>query len=235
MAIIYGLYRGITYWVYNTKVFIVKNIEINGLHMVDIEMIQKQVLISPGQNIFQIDLDEVRSRISGSLFIESAALGRSFPSTIKIDIVEYIPAAYIVMDKTFLINADGYLLPKPRINSAFTDYPIITFSKHVKGKKPGEKVEDPQIMRSLGLLKLTNEMLPEVFETVSSIHTGADGGLSILLSDSGLRIDCGTSDFEHKLAKLKFFLEQHKKLNAGVKLSYINLNYQDQIVVKELS
>jgi len=225
---------GIKYWVYNSDVFLVKNIEINGIHLLDGEKMQKIIAIPPDRKIFDVDLERIKSCIGINPYIASAALGKRYPSTIKIDITERVPVAYIALEKMYLVDAEGCLLPRIHSEAARADYPIIT-GITVHKAQPGNLLGNIRVTRSLNLLRLVKEILPEFRDTISEIHNGSDGALSMYLSDSGTRIDCGIDNIRHKLTKLQLFLVHQQMNEPEKKLIYINLNYKNQIVVKEHS
>jgi len=233
-AAAYAFFLGISYWLHHTDVFCVKNVEIHGMRLIDRDKIQKFISFQPEDKLFEVNLDSIKTCIEELHYVASAAIGRRYPSTVKIDIVEREPAAFLVLNKVVIVDKEGCLLPKMKTKSALNDFPLIT---GVRQKKItyGIPAENEQLQCSLRLLRVLREQMPDIYGITSEIHNASSGNLHVYLSDNGPMIDFGKDDFERKIVKLDYFLKHHNTQMADVKLKYINLNYRDQVVVKELS
>ncbi|MCP4724799.1 MAG: FtsQ-type POTRA domain-containing protein [bacterium] len=231
-TVTFGLAKGVRYWYSNSDIFYVSGVEINGATILTINEIESMIEIEPEQRINDIEVDPLKENILKNPFIENVSIGRKYPSTIKVDVVERKPVAFIALDKVYLIDDQGYILPKSVKTSGYPDYPIITGIK-IGTVKTGEKTENNEVFKVLEFLESLQVNLPQMVNEVSELHYNPDGGISVFLSKTGLRIDCGSDDFALKFARMEFFLDFLENDNSGEKLSYINLNYKDMIVVKE--
>ncbi len=229
---IYMLILGVQYWLRHTEVFKVNDVEITGMRLIEVGEIRKMIELQESTRLFEVDLEPIKENIISHPYVASAALGRSYPSTIKIDIEERVPVAYLVLKQMFLVDDKCYLLPKLNGKVAEADYPVITGIKTDK-VLPGNHIDDTKLSNSLMLIKKLRKRIPEIYNSISEIHCAGDGSLNIFLSKNGLRIDFGIAKFDYKITKLQYFLKHHNEREYTQNLSYINLNYKDQIVVKE--
>ncbi len=232
VAVIIGLTKGLQYWYSNSDIFYVSGIEVNGATILTIDEIEALIDISPEQRINDIEVEPLKLKILENPFIETVSIGRKYPSTIKIDLEEREPVAFIAFDKVYHIDEKGVILPKSVKTSGYPDYPVIT-GINPGQVKIGEAADNSEILKILDFLKTLKSDLPGMVNKISELHYNTDGGISVFLSNSGICIDCGSDDFRTKFARMVFFLEFLEDDNSGEKLSYINLNYKDMIVVKE--
>lgn len=231
-AILFVVFTGVRFWIANSDIFYVSKIEVSGTKVLSIKEIEDLVTIAPGSKIFDVDLDSISAKVHRNPFILKSAIGRKYPSTIKIEIKERIPAAYVVLEKVYYTDMESVLLPKRLGTVNYTDLPIIT-GVRIKNPVMGKNPESADLDKTLEFLKTVNSNLPELYENISEVHLNKDGGISIILSGSGLKIECGENKFELKLARLKYFMEYKSQEGELKNLVYINLNYDDMIVIKD--
>jgi len=231
-AVLFVVFTGVRFWVASSDIFYVSKIEVSGTKVLSIKEIEDLVTIPPGSKIFDVDLDSISIKVHKNPFILESAIGRKYPSTIKIEIKERIPAAYIVLDKVYYSDMESVLLPKRLGAVNYTDLPVITGIK-IKNPVIGTNPKSINLDKTLNFLQSVNSNLPELYENISEVHLNKDGGISIILSGSGLKIDCGEDKFKLKLARLKYFMEYKSQEGELKNLAYINLNYNDMIVIKD--
>ncbi|MFC1477406.1 cell division protein FtsQ/DivIB [candidate division KSB1 bacterium] len=230
-AVLTAVAYGMRYWLQTTDVFTVKNIQFAGMNLIDEESIRALIKIQPEEKLYEVNLEPLYEGIAQNPYVASVAIGRRYPSTIKVDITERRPVAYLVLNKVYLVDGDGYLLPKLNANDLPKDFPIIT-GITPGSAKAGSKIDNKNLERSLRLLASIESIMPDLTDGISEIHNSGNE-IAVFLSDNGLRIDFGNKDFEQKITKLNYFLTYHNRYEADTKLTYINLNYKDQIIIKE--
>jgi cell division protein FtsQ len=228
---IYYLVVGLRYWTDNSSVFQTAHVEISGLSILSEEDIRTLISLPPHKKIFDISFSALKKSVESSPYVANASFGRKFPNTVRIDIVERVPFAFIVFDKVMLVDKEGYLLPKLLGKPMLEDLPVIT-GISVENPKDGVKLTDDRITRAAAILSLAHTHLPELEKSISEIHFNADGELAVFLSGSGVQIEFGDIDYRQKLEKLKYFLEFCDMHSISNTFEYINLNYRDQVVIK---
>jgi len=81
--------------------------------------------LEPGTNLLAVDTDELERRIAGERWVESVEVRREFPDTLRVEVVEHVPAAVLLADRFYLIDGAGK--PFKRLGRGERgDLPIIT-------------------------------------------------------------------------------------------------------------
>lgn len=78
-----------------------------------------------GINLLRLSLDEKRKQVEMIPWVRSAYLTRAFPHTLRVQVTERSPVAFVRIEgRVKLIDADGVLLEKPA--GAVFDFPVVT-------------------------------------------------------------------------------------------------------------
>ncbi len=78
-----------------------------------------------GINLFRLSLEEKRKQVETIPWVRSAYLSRAFPHTLRVQVTERSPVAFVKIEgRVKLIDADGVLLEKPA--GAVFDFPVVT-------------------------------------------------------------------------------------------------------------
>lgn len=240
-ATVYFVITGVKFWITHSEIFRITQVEVTGTSILSVEDIRSLITLEQDQRIFDIDMKPIKEKIDANPYVEHVSVGRKFPGTLTIDLNERTPFAYISLNKVYLVDAGGNLLPMKwqipeNLNGTkkYDDLPIIT-GISVNNPKIGAKITDMRLTKALSFLQLLSSEFSEYMDAISEIHCNFDESFSLFLSENGVRVEFGTEDYRNKLVKLQYFLayyEEHKQEN---KLRYINLKYRDQIVIKEVN
>jgi len=91
--------------------FVVRNIQLTGLHQVDRDTVYRIVSEAHGQDMPLVDLTQLRSQLLQLGWIEDARVSRRLPDTLAIDLVERVPAAVLQRNQQLsLVDAQGHIL-----------------------------------------------------------------------------------------------------------------------------
>jgi cell division protein FtsQ len=81
--------------------------------------------LEPGTNLLAVDTDELERRIAGERWVDTVEVRREFPDTLRVEVVEHVPAAVLLADRFYLIDELGK--PFKRLGRGERgDLPIIT-------------------------------------------------------------------------------------------------------------
>ncbi|MEO7658694.1 MAG: FtsQ-type POTRA domain-containing protein [Pyrinomonadaceae bacterium] len=134
--------------------FKLRNIEINGVSRTskeDIERIVTSTVEKPG--VWKADLAEIRERVEKFPFVRSAAVSRSLPMGIRVNVLERVPAAVVHLSYgNYLVDTEGTLLKVAA--PVEKDFPFI-----LKGWD--EAKTEKAVPDNLARLKLYSKMLEE--------------------------------------------------------------------------
>lgn len=94
-----------------SPIFVLRTINVNGCWYVQPEEVIRIAGIKTGENLFQLQTDEIRRTLEKDLRIDQAIVQRSFPSQLNIDINERVPLALIKCNYGYLeAGKDGMIL-----------------------------------------------------------------------------------------------------------------------------
>jgi cell division protein FtsQ len=229
---VYFLVAGVNYWMKHSEVFQLSQVEVTGTRYLTPEILTALIPLDLNKNIFELDILSIKTSLEAHPYVRFASIGKKFPGILKISIDERVPVAMILFNKIYLIDIEGYLLPKQLQNTNVADFPIIS-GISLKRLKPGMQISDERIVHTLSLVGLIRSSYPDLSTQISEILLKNNGDLSLILSGNGTRVEIGSENHNSKLAKLQHFLKYCQEQQMTGSISSINLNYENQIIVKE--
>ncbi|MEW6501696.1 MAG: cell division protein FtsQ/DivIB [Thermodesulfobacteriota bacterium] len=181
-------------------------------------------------NLLALDLDEVKSRIEGHEWVESAEVDRNWPNRLQITIRERVPVALISLKEgLFYLDRQGVAFAKV-LPPEDLDYPVITglrrdqWPQEVKGSPLGEALQF-LVVASRG-----GTVLPS--QSISEIHLEPAGSLVLFLVDRPFPIFLGKGEVTTKYHRLARVLNRLYKGNEFAATAYIRMDYlPDKVLV----
>jgi cell division septal protein FtsQ len=186
--------------------------------------------IRPGDPMLRLDLRHIAEQVKKSPWIEKVQVRRNFPHTLTLEITEWVPAAVANMGYIYYVDKKGEVF-KPLTQGDDPDFPVLTglgeedLAKDPAGSKAMLKtaIELTDLLRAGAVFKL---------EDISEIHIDKGYGYTLFTAKGGVPVKLGNDGFVGKLARLSRI---YKDLSAQLlTLEYIDLNYNDKIVVKKV-
>ncbi len=93
------------------RYFRVSKIEVEGNVNIKTEYIAKLTGIKMDQNLFSINTDKVRTYINSDPYLEYYDLKRIYPSTVRVEVYERIPAALLIGEnRNYVLDNQGNVL-----------------------------------------------------------------------------------------------------------------------------
>lgn len=140
-----------------SPIFVLKTITIRGCQFVPEDDIVRIAGVNKGENLFQLQTDEIKKTLLKDLRIENVMVQRIFPSELEIDVTERPPLAMVRCDYGYLeLGKGGIVLDAHR---TLRDMPVPVISgTSVSDLFVGDVVED----------KATNQVL----DFLASLDTG---------------------------------------------------------------
>lgn len=192
LALSVGLLAGYR-WLTTVRYFSLEDVEITGLSRLAEDRVRTVAGIEPGSNLLALSMERVRSEIGRDPWVESVAVTRVLPGTLKIQVVEKVPS-FLVQYRETLYYADGS-------------------GRIIDKVEPGSFVSLPQIEIEAGMERKT-ELLARLRENASGhaalfdlskvawIRLSWGRGVEIKLLDSGVLFCIGSGDWERNLSRL---------------------------------
>ncbi|SCX75467.1 cell division protein FtsQ/DivIB [Desulfoluna spongiiphila] len=221
-------------WLTQTPLFKARFVIVSGNRTVSHGEVLDTADIRSGDNIFGINLDVARTRLSAHPWIDTASVIREFPNRIIIRVTEHTPVAVAEIGHPYLINSRGEIFEKG--GKAFAGLPVfknlkrgsLPLSGHAPsgGNGPVER-EIKEIIPLLGRLTQKGGRF---------VMTGAiadpDTGLRLLTEGATQTIDLGFGHYDKKIKRVnELFALLEKKVNLTA-VAAIDVSDPNSVVIK---
>jgi cell division protein FtsQ len=186
--------------------------------------------VKPGDPMLRLDLRRVAAQIKKNPWVEKVRVNRYFPRTLSIEITEWEPAAVVNMGYLYYLDGKGEIF-KPLTKGDNLDFPVIT------GITGEDLAKDPagckaMLKTALQLADLLKAGTVFKLADISEIHVDKGYGYTLFTAQGGVPVKLGNGNFPEKLTRLARI---YKELSTQLpELEYIDLNYNDKIVVKKV-
>jgi cell division protein FtsQ len=175
-----------------------------------------------GENILGLDLEALKSRLRASPWVAEAAVVRSLPDTLRVEIHERTPLALAEMDRLYLMDAEGALIDIYGPRTSGFDLPIVRGLQGVPAEERRERAERAgALLRELG----------ELGTQISEVSFDRTGDVRVVLRGPGEALVMGASPYRRKLVD---FLGLRKDLAARCPAAHtFDLRFRERIYVAQ--
>ncbi|OGL06363.1 MAG: hypothetical protein A3I03_16200 [Candidatus Rokubacteria bacterium RIFCSPLOWO2_02_FULL_68_19] len=213
-------------WLLTSPRFAVAVVEVQGTSRLSPAEVREAAAISPGENLFRLNAEEVVARLRQLGPVKRAEVIRSFPNRVTLVVEERVPFTLAQAGRLYWLDEDGVSLgPEPR--AVTPRLPVITGIRPEETRSGGAAAEDARAAVSLirSMLRTGSPLTREISEIDMS---GADG--PVLYTVDGVEVRLGTVDWEDRLGRLEGVLAQIRSL--GEPMEYVDLRFRGQVVFK---
>src|SRR3990172_6491833 len=209
-------------WLLTSPRFAVAVVEVQGTSRLSPAEVREAAAISPGENLFRLNSEEVVARLRQLGPVKRAEVIRSFPNRVTLVVEERVPFTLAQAGRLYWLDEDGVSLgPEPR--AVTPRLPVITGIRPEETRSGGAAAEDARA--AVSMLRTGSPLTREI----SEIHmSGADG--PVLYTVDGIEVRLGTTDWEDRLGRLDGVLTQIRSL--GEPMEYVDLRFRGQGVFK---
>ena len=184
------------------------------------------------ENIFKINISEINKVIEDHPYVKAARISNHYPNKIKIEIIEREPIAILQINPNIMIDKDGIILPDIDNFKNF-DLPTLTnFNFKEDSSVIGERIKSIKIHECIQWLADIEKNYNYLYQNLSELKITSSEEIELILSDYPTKIYLGQSKFENRIKILKEFEKTLKPKNIS-DYSYLDMRYENQIVVKE--
>src|SRR3989304_2456215 len=198
-------------WLLPSPRFAVAVVEVQGTSRLSPAEVREAAAISPGENLFRLNSEEVVARLRQLGPVKRAEVIRSFPNRVTLVVEERVPFTLAQAGRLYWLDEDGVSLgPEPR--AVTPRLPVITGIRPEETRSGGAAAEDARAAVSLirSMLRTGSPLTREI----SEIHmSGADG--PVLYTVDGIEVRLGTTDWEDRLGRLEGVLTQIRSLGGA--------------------
>ncbi len=99
-------------WATTSPRFVLREVDVVGHKTLDPKMLVKLAGLSPGANLFGVDLEGVRRRVESNPWVRRTSIRKVPPNTLRIEVEERRPAAIVRRKGVIAVDAEGVVLGK---------------------------------------------------------------------------------------------------------------------------
>lgn len=154
--------------------------------------------VAKGQNVFSIDLEHSRARLTADPWIESAEVGRQLPGTLTIRVVEREAAGLVAMaEGTYLVTRDGAVIKRVEAGDPL-DFHVVT-GVSLKSLVDDREGATRTIRRALDLALDYDRSPLAQRSPLEEVHVEPSGDMTLVAGKSGVVIRMGDAPYKRKL------------------------------------
>ena len=241
-ALFFGVWHGGA-WVmrmgfYENDIFTVKTIDVRVRGIIQPAQLQKMAGVHTGENLFRVDLLRVKRDLELTPLIESAAVERVLPDTLRLRIVERRPIAQVVsfrqqpdgqlVRQVYWLDARGVVIPPidPRLTVQKKQPKWLPLIVGIPTAKllPGRRVDSPAVRSALQLVSRYDLSPMAGLAHLRQIDVSGRETLGVI-TWQGARVTLGLNGLNAQIQRWRQIYDlgrQHHRAVATVDLSIKN-------------
>lgn len=218
-------------FLYKNKAFAIEQVEVKTDGVISPDQLRRWCGVKPGQNLLALDLTRVKRDLELVPLIQSAAVERVLPHTLRVRVAEREPVAQVYVpqprqdgrgyDMTlFHLDKDGYVMlpldPRQRSAPAHVDERFPTIGgMNAAELRPGRQIDSPQLRAALELIALFEQSPISSAVELQRIDLSSPGILQATTAQRS-EITFSMNDIEQQLRRWNEIYEQGKKFNKNI-------------------
>lgn len=218
------------YFFIHSPFFNIKDIKVSGNNLLETEKILSLSQVNTGQNLMEINSEEIIKRISVHPLVKGVELKRKLPNTLQIVIEERKPVGLLVSQDGFIqVSEEGYFLALVHDLGEY-NLPVISGISLEQLPGPGQLINNQGLFMALNIIK---ESDPALLENLVEINIAKSKHI-LAYTSNGIEIRLGSLDkIKEKLANLNQILQDFNKRGLDQELvEYIDLRFTGPPVIK---
>lgn len=193
--------------------FILRNLDVRSNGRLQPEHLREYGQVAEGQNLFAINIGQIRANLESVPLIRSAEIKRDLPDTLIIRVTERSALGRLAEGaggQPVLVDRDGYVLGLGRSSTL----PIIRGATE-RGLGPGSVIREKGVLDALDVLDLCDATRLGSVIHVDAIEAGAPDRLVLRLS-GGEVIPMGRDQLKERLEKLVDVLKTAQEMGQFI-------------------
>jgi len=210
--------------------FAVRQIEVYGLERLDEYAIAEASGITDASNLLFMSTELAAHQIESLAGVAQCTVSRVFPDTVRIDIVERVPyATVLVANSAFLIDAGGVVLRElepyePPVG------PFISSLPDVHMLAVGNTIDSRPLQDSLAVLRAFSATALAEHVTISEIAARHENDIRLYSKELTYEVRWGRGDFENAARRLEgLWLARGKVIGCE---EYLDLRFGADLACK---
>ena len=209
----------------------IERLVVEGARIIPAQEIFQAAGVAPRSPMYGIDVFEVREQVMKYPFFKSVTVNRKYPNALCIQVVEREPVACINTGQVWYVDVEGVVLPHIQSPVKF-DLPMISGIDGNQLAKEGQLLQNKDVFEAIQILQNAQAVDTALYHLISEVNMNKGGDIVLYSSDAGAPILLGRGDFLKKLMMLQTFWKNFVKAADAENLRYVDLRFNDQVVVK---
>ncbi|MBI5388394.1 MAG: FtsQ-type POTRA domain-containing protein [Verrucomicrobia bacterium] len=230
--------------VYENPTYAIRTLDIQTDGVIASDQIRRWAGVKQGDNLFALDLARIKRDLELAPVIQSVAVERVLPNTLRIHVVEREPVAQIVttvlkagaaaQNVVYLLDAEGHaMLPLESRHRAvpvtpFEQYPFIT-GANLAELSPGRQVESVQIRAAMRLIAAFEQSPMAGLVELQRIDVSSHEVI-VVTTDQRSEVVLRVTDLERQLNRWRLVYETGQQ--QGRQIASLDLSVMDNIPLR---
>ncbi len=218
-------------FLYKNKAFAIQQVEVQTDGVISLDQLRRWASVKPGENLLALDLTRVKRDLELVPLIQSAAVERVLPHTLRVRVTEREPVAQVYApqprqdgrgyDMTlFHLDSEGCVMlpldPRQRSAPAPVDEHFPTIGGlNAAELRPGRRIDSSQLRAALELIALFEQSSISSAVELQRIDLPSPGILQIT-TGQGSEITFSMSNLDQQVRRWNEIYEQGKKFNKSI-------------------
>jgi cell division protein FtsQ len=228
LALLICLAFGANAWKSSLKI---NQITIDGNRIVSTNEIIQLTQVHTGTLLYKADLTAIQQNVRSHYYIKDAIVERNLPNSIHVQVIERTPIAMVNLSEPMYLDEEGVVLPKAASQRMY-DLPMISGLTTDNSFVLGVTITHPNEIEALQILTLLKAINRPLYYNISEVHIRNDADIVLYSAEGGIPIIIGHGGLPDKILRLETFWNEIVRTRGVQYLQYIDLRYQDQIVVR---
>ena len=211
--------------------FELNDIHITGNTILTENEILKMLGLNSGEKLLEISASEIAKTLKKSAYIRAATAVYSLPSTLRINITERQPVAFIYGRGLNMIDKENFILPVPD-KSIRWDLPVITGIKEKLGIQGVETISEIA-KNAVGIARYSSMIDMPLREMISEINFINPDYIAIGLVGCNTVIRVDKDNYQEQLFIAAHYFKNYLDFKKIGNLQYVDVLFKGQIVIKK--
>lgn len=221
------------FWAKSTNHFNLIKVQVAGYSYLDKTEIIEWLVLPRFAALTEIDLIAIQEKLEEHFYIKAARVSRDFPSSLCLNIIERSPVAYINHSPFLLVDTDGIILPMRDEDFKF-DIPTLSGFNPASELYPiGEKCLSRKVLEVVTFLNVIHREFPHFYSDISEVTVNAMDEYVLCLSQYPTKVYLGSAVSTWQIRLLQQFRDTITGIRTLHDYKYVDLRYENQIIVKE--
>lgn len=181
--------------------FALARIDVTGNARASDEALVRLCGLSVGDNLLEIDVEEIARMVAAHPWVAEATVTRSWPKNVELSVVEHEPRVLVALDHLYYANAAGEIVKRYSPGER-ESLPIVTgLSREEIETDEGES--RARLLLALRFLTELDETLGAAAPTIAELNVDGASGVAFTEADDDTRIVIGHPPWGERIARIE--------------------------------